>query len=91
MNFIYISQCQMCYSASPRIEIVFLLQPAETELEEDICLKMKRRAFAGYGIKHQQVCEKNVANPSIQTHLIPLLFPFVCAGDCGGEDEASDI
>ncbi|XP_015747858.1 PREDICTED: WD repeat-containing protein mio-B-like [Acropora digitifera] len=30
-------------------------KPAETELEEDICLKMKRRAFAGYGIKHQQV------------------------------------
>ncbi|KAK2561322.1 GATOR complex protein MIOS [Acropora cervicornis] len=28
---------------------------AETELEEDICLKMKRRALAGYGIKHQQV------------------------------------
>lgn len=30
-------------------------KPAESALEEDISLLMKRRAFAGYGIEHQQV------------------------------------
>lgn len=30
-------------------------KPAESAQEEDISLKMKRRAFAGYGIEHQQV------------------------------------
>lgn len=30
-------------------------KPAESALEEDICLKMKRRALAGYGIEHQEV------------------------------------
>ena len=30
-------------------------QPAESYVEEDISVKMKKRAFAGYGIEHQQV------------------------------------
>ena len=32
-----------------------MLQPAELSLEEDISLKMKRRAFAGYGIEYHKV------------------------------------
>ncbi len=42
-----VSQCSL--------HLCHMLQPAETPLEEDISLKMKRRAFAGYGIDHQQV------------------------------------
>ena len=30
-------------------------QPAESALQEDVSLKMKRRAFAGYGIDFEQV------------------------------------
>ena len=68
----------MCCSTSPRIEIVFLLQPAETELEEDICLKMKRRAFAGYGIKHQQVCKKMLQiHPSTTISFLSYFLLFV--------------
>ena len=35
--------------------ILFVWQTTEAALEEDVSLKMKRRAFAGYGIDFYQV------------------------------------
>ena len=39
-----------------------MLQDAELSLEEDISLKMKKRALAGYGIEYHKVntCNRNI-------------------------------
>ncbi|XP_078376457.1 GATOR2 complex protein MIOS-B-like isoform X2 [Oculina patagonica] len=61
-------------------------KPAKTPLEEDISLKMKRRAFAGYGIDHQQV--QDIARITSDPKLVKL-WSWICRVKSLREQEKS--